>query len=150
MENDEILFFIEENNSKQIVKDKGLRFMGAYSYHHSTSTSAVSNNENVHIKGIKWICDLAQLLVHFSNNTIALISSRTMLKILAHNKYPDEYLKLWNEKRSVVSEKWIKLVEIAMSCENETDAQEIIDFEVLNTKVEESSFSITLVIFSNR
>lgn len=117
MENDQILFFIEENNSKQIVKDKGLRFMGAYSYHQSTEVSAISSNENVHIKSIKWVSDLAQLLVHFSNSTIALISSRTMLKILAHNKYPDEYLKLWNEKRSVVSEKWVKLVEIRIASE---------------------------------
>ena len=92
--------------------------MGAYSYHQSTSISAISVNENVHIKSIKWISDFAQLLVHFSNNTIALISSRTMLKILAHHKYPDEYLKLWNEKRSVVSEKWIKLVEIRLSSES--------------------------------
>jgi hypothetical protein len=150
MENDEILFFIEENNSKQIVKDKGLRFMGAYSYHQSSAVSAISSNEHVHIKTIKWISDLAQLLVHFSNNTIALISSRTMLKILAHHKYPDEYLKLWNEKRSVVSEKWVKLVEIRIADNAEEDSEQIVDFEVLNTRVNESSFSLTLAIFSSR
>ena len=36
-----------------------------------------------------------------------------MLKILANSKYPDEYLKLWNEKRSSESEKWTKIVEFS-------------------------------------
>ena len=63
--------------------------------------------------------------MHFSNNTIALISSRTMLKILANHKYPDEYLKLWNEKRSVVTEKWVKLVEITLqSNENQREDEQ--------------------------
>ena len=109
MYSDEILFYIEEKNSKQLVKDKGLKFLGAYSYHQNANES----DRNLHIVDIKWVNNLAQILVHFSNNTIALISSRTMLKILANNKYPDEYLKLWNEKRSSESEKWTKIVEFS-------------------------------------
>lgn len=51
-------------------------------------------------------------MIHFSNNSLALLSSHTQIRILAHQKYPEEYLKLWEEKRSQIAEKWDIIYEI--------------------------------------
>jgi hypothetical protein len=52
------------------------------------------------------------MVVHFTNNSIALLSSFTQLRILAFASHSDEYLKLWEEKRSQIAEKWEKIYEI--------------------------------------
>jgi hypothetical protein len=52
------------------------------------------------------------MIVHFNNNSLALLSSHTQLRILAHSKFQEDYLKLWEEKRSQIAEKWEKLFEI--------------------------------------
>lgn len=110
MSNTEIYFFVDEQSKNQIIKRPDMKFLGAYSVFHSKHHDAFK--EHLTIKSAKWVKDLCQIIVHFSNNSIALISSFTQLRILAHSRYPEEYLKLWKEKRSQISEKWEKLYEI--------------------------------------
>lgn len=76
-----------------------MKFMGAYSVFHSSKHQQVLNS-HLTIKNAKWVKDLCQMVIQFSNNSIALLSSFTQLRILAHSKLPEEYLKLWKEKRS--------------------------------------------------
>ena len=88
-------------------------------------------------------------MILYSNNAVGLLSSHTMLKILAQKKHPEEYLGIWSEKKGLVDERWDRLYEIEFEFEID---EHIVDFEIISSKVnvEEGLFLITLVIFTDK
>ena len=56
-------------------------------------------------------------------------------------------MKLWEEKRSQIAEKWEKLFEIQF--EKGEENEQIVDFEILNAKTFDGGFNIYLAVFTN-
>lgn len=52
------------------------------------------------------------MMILYSNNAVGLLSSHSLLRILAHGKHPEEYLKIWSEKKGLMGERWDRLYEI--------------------------------------
>ena len=84
------------------------------------------------------------MVIQYSNDSFGLISSHTLLRILSHAKHPDDYLKLWHEKRSLMTERWDKLFEIEFVQEGK-----IIDFDIISSKVLEEMQIIYVVIYTS-
>ena len=127
-----------------------MKFLGAYSVFHTTKSNSGAPSElnnTVKIKNAKWVKNLCQMIVQFNNNSIALLSSFTQLRILAYQNHQEEYLKLWEEKRNQIAEKWEKIFEIKFN-EGE-EHEQIVDFEILDSFVLPESFKIRLVIYTN-
>jgi hypothetical protein len=57
-------------------------------------------------------------------------------------------LKLWHEKRSLITEKWDKLFEINFIKEDNDPNDEIVDFDILDSQVLNGIQQITIVIFT--
>lgn len=151
MKGNEIYFYLEEQTSKQAVKNKELKFIGSYSIHSSSKYHSSKIPIDTIIVRAKWVKNLAQCLVQYSNNSIGLISSHTQLRILAYEKYPEEYAKIWTEKGSLGGEKWERLFEIKFGVAEAGQAppNNFIDFEILNSRMHEGTFSINIVIFTS-
>eukprot|EP00347_Sterkiella_histriomuscorum_P004436 403360465 len=147
MNNTELYFYIDEQSKNQIIKRPDMKFMGSYTVFHQTKQH-IRIDESLRIIQAKWVKNLCQMVVHFSNNSLALLSSATQIRILAHQKYPEEYLKLWEEKRSQIAEKWEALYEIKF--DDGIDAEQIVDFEILDTVILEDGFKIIIAIFTNK
>ena len=102
--NSEVYFYIEEKTKNRIVKESltggSMRFLGAYSVHHSSAKNAsnvFSKVAPLKIVRAKWVnAALCMMIVQFPNDTLALISSQSQLRILSHSKFQDEYMKLWD------------------------------------------------------
>jgi hypothetical protein len=76
MKNTEIYFFIDEQSKNQIIKRPDMKFMGAYSVFHTSKHQNVLR-DHIMIRSAKWVKDLCMMVLHFSNNSIALLSSHT-------------------------------------------------------------------------
>jgi hypothetical protein len=97
----ELYFFIEEKTKNRIVKESltggSMKFLGAYSVYHSLIRHHRANETPSQIVRVKWVnSPLCQMIVQFENDTLALISSQSQLRILSHSKFKDEYMKLWD------------------------------------------------------
>jgi hypothetical protein len=92
------------------------------------------------------------MMILYSNNAVGLLSSFSLLRILANGKHPEEYLKIWKEKKGLMDERWDRLYEIEFQPDNGKINEKIVDFEILDTKLNplEGSFAITLVIFTDQ
>jgi len=91
-------------------------------------------------------------MILFSNNTVGLLSSHSLLRILSHQKYPEDFLRIWQEKTAIQGQRWDKLYEIEFQPENGKPNEKIIDFEILDTNINtmEGEFTITMVIFTDQ
>ncbi|CDW90006.1 wd-40 repeat-containing protein [Stylonychia lemnae] len=147
MKNTEIYFYIDEQSKNQIIKRPDMKFLGAYSVYHTTKNESRVES-TTKIISAKWVKNLCQMVIHFSNNSLALLSSFTQLRIIAHQKHPEEYLKLWEEKRSQIAEKWEKIFEIKF--DDGADKEQIVDFEIIDSKLTESGFKVQIAIFTNK
>ena len=77
MNKTELYFFIEEKTKNRLVKESltggSMRFLGAYSIFHSHSSKAPAP---LQIVRAKWVdSPLCMMIVHFTNDTLALVSS---------------------------------------------------------------------------
>ena len=101
------------------------------------------------------------MIVQYTNDTLALVSSQTQLRILSHRKFQEEYLKLWESKdksRSQIIEKWEKIYEIhfnqaGTSVKDATNLEEehLVNFEIISSNLIDggNGFQINLVIFTS-
>ena len=91
------------------------------------------------------------MMILYSDNAVGLLSSHSLLRMLAHSKQPEEFIKIWTENRGLLAERWDKLYEIEFESESANKNEEILDFEVIDSQVdqEEGLFIITDVLFTN-
>lgn len=81
MNNSDIYFFIEEKTKNRIVKESvtggSMTFLGAYSVYHVHS-SGKKPVQPLSIVRAKWVTSpLCMMLVQYTNDAIALVSSQT-------------------------------------------------------------------------
>jgi len=91
MNNSDIYFFIEEKTKNRIVKESvtggSMTFLGAYSVYH-VHASGKKPAQPLSIVRAKWVTSpLCMMLVHYTNDAIALVSSQTQLRILSHRRF---------------------------------------------------------------